>query len=116
MLEIIYDEILPQALMIGVDYDLFWTLNPKSLKPFIKAFELSEKQEDMIAWRSGMYIKLAIGSLLSKEIKYPTRPLSADNDIVLDEEEFARRKMNHIKQTMLERMVVVNSRFKSESR
>lgn len=28
--------LLKEALKVGVDYDLFWKLNPKSLQPFLK--------------------------------------------------------------------------------
>lgn len=101
--------------MIGVGYDLFWTLNPKSLQPFIRAFELSQRNNDMLAWRSGMYIKLAIGSTISDKIKYPNHPFSVDNDIEINEEEKSNKKMKKIKQTMMERMLVLNSRFKKDS-
>jgi len=40
--------------MIGVEYDLFWRLNPKSLTPFVKAFSMKAKYEDSLAWTMGM--------------------------------------------------------------
>lgn len=41
---------LPNALLCGVSYELFWHLNPTKLKPFYKAFELKRKLEDEQAW------------------------------------------------------------------
>lgn len=74
MFDEIEENILPQALMIGVDYDLFWSLNPKSLKPFIKAFSLKEQHQDRMLWIEGMYIRMAVASTLNKSAKYPTKP------------------------------------------
>lgn len=112
----ILNNILPQALMMGVDYDLFWTLNPKSLAPFIKAFELSQRNEDRLAWQSGQYIKLAIGSSMSNKVKYPKEPFMGwgENEKVVVEDT-ATRKMKKIKQTMMERMGILNSRFEQKS-
>lgn len=71
---------LPQALSVGVSYELFFTLNPKKLKPFVKARELNIKFEsDRIhyeAWLNGLYVRLATASILSKGAKYPENPPS----------------------------------------
>lgn len=93
--------------MIGVDYDLFWTLNPKSMKPFVKAFELKQEHENQIAWLQGMYIRLAIISAFNKESKYPNKPLT-------DEKKKAKPKLSpaeEIKQKMFRQMQIINSRF-----
>lgn len=95
--------------MIGVNYDLFWTLNPKSLSPFIKAFSLKEKYDDRMAWHSGLYIKMAIASALSKDNKYPSTPILGQKLVLTDEE-----KMERFKQIMKERMSIINSRFEKE--
>ena len=60
--------------MIGIQYELFWTLNPKTLNPFIKAFELKRQYDDEMAWISGNYIRMAIADSLSKKNLYPPRP------------------------------------------
>lgn len=64
--------------MMGVDYELFWTLNPKSLSPFVKAFNLKQKYDDAISWQSGLYIRLAIASALNKQSKYPQKPMMSE--------------------------------------
>lgn len=95
--------------MIGVAYDLFWTLNPRSLQPFIKAFELKRINDDFNSWRSGYYIKLAIASSLSKECKYPDKPFS-DKSISKPNEMSAEE----IKEKMLRNMGIINSKFRKE--
>jgi len=103
--EQIHNVLLPNALMIGVDYDLFWTLNPKSIKPFIRAFELKQEHENQIAWLQGMYIRLAIISAFNKEAKYPSKPLTNKQ---------ATPKLSpaeEIKQKMFRQMQIINSRF-----
>ena len=62
--------------MIGVNYELFWTLDPHSLSPFVKAFELQNNHNDVQSWRLGMYIQSAIASVLDKKVKYPEEPFS----------------------------------------
>ena len=94
--------------MIGVDYGLFWTLNPKSLSPFIKAFSLKEEREDRMAWINGAYIRMAVGSLLSKNNKYPDKPLFGVKEIS-EEIKQARNK-----EKMFMQMELLNSRFRKE--
>jgi len=93
--------------MIGVDYDLFWTLNPKSLSPFIKAFKLRQEYDDAMAWNLGRYIQSAIGSVLSKSGKYPSKPFSSTpqaKEMTPDE----------IKQRVMNQMKLINARFGKE--
>lgn len=68
---------MPQALAIGVDYELFWKLTPKSLQPFVSAFNYKRELNDYAAWVQGMYIKEAIVSAMVKNAKYPSKPFSA---------------------------------------
>lgn len=91
--------------MIGVDYDLFWTLNPKLLAPFIKAFSLRQEYDNAMAWTNGMYIRLAIASSFDKNTKYPNRPIGKEPKEVTQEE---------IRLRFLDRMKVLNSRFRKE--
>ena len=36
-------------------YDLFWHLNPKKLKPFADAYEIRLKEQDALAYYTGIY-------------------------------------------------------------
>lgn len=93
--------------MFGVDYDLFWRLNPKTLAPFIKAFSLRQKYDDTIAWQTGLYIRTAIASYFNKEVKYPTKPFSMTTQSGKSEQEI-------MKERLLARMELINSRFGKE--
>lgn len=95
--------------MMGVDYDLFWTLNPKSLQPFIKAFELKQKNNDTMAWQFGQYVRMAIASVLSKDGKYPQKPILSKDEVVakqMSAEEIKARFMAHAQR--------INARFGKE--
>lgn len=59
---------MPLALSLGIDYNLFWTLNPSKLKPFLKAKEMQQKEKNHELWLQGAYfneaISIAIGNAL----------------------------------------------------
>lgn len=107
MLETIENDTLPNALMIGVDYDLFWTLNPKSLAPFVKAFKLKQQYDDMVSWQSGSYIKMAITASFNKSFKYPNKPLLGPKDAPVATNEV-------IKEKFLRQMNLINRGFGKE--
>jgi len=94
--------------MIGVDYDLFWTLNPKSLSPFIKAFDLSRERDSYIAWEIGVYVKKAITSSLDAKDKYPKEPFGVKK---LKAKKSDEMPMEDIKARFMNQMELMNSRF-----
>ena len=55
----------------GVDYKLFWHLNPRKLTPFRKAYE---KDTDFKAWLHGNYVAEAIACCFGKDHEYPSMP------------------------------------------
>lgn len=71
---------MPEALAIGVDYVLFWSLNPKRLEPFIEAFKqkmkLRQEEMNVQTWMTGMYVTHAIASCFGKNHQYPNSPIS----------------------------------------
>lgn len=104
----IMDEILPNALMMDVDYKLFWELNPEELIPFIKAFSLKRKQADVSAWQQGMYIRMAITSSFNKDAKYPTKPMMAT------QEETPEDVQERIKQRFMDQVIRIQDRFRKD--
>lgn len=78
--QIIHELWLPKALLIGVDYLLFWQLNPKKLEAFIKAYEEEQKnyieKTNFSAWLNGLYISHAVAAVLSDEHQYFPEPLA----------------------------------------
>lgn len=93
------ENVLPLALLIGVDYDLFWRLNPKTLVPFHKAFFLKQQYDDTLAWSHGLYIRQAVSSVLSKTAKYPEKAMLVDRT---SEESTEERMRNKIRQRVEE--------------
>lgn len=96
--------------MMGVDYELFWTMNPKELTPFIKAFELKRQYDDILSWQQGIYIKLAIASSLSKDIKYPKTPMCKESAPVTPEQ-----RQQTIKQRFMNHIAQINAKFEREN-
>lgn len=74
MLDSILQNVLPDALAIGVPYDLFWVSTPKDLEPFKKAFSISQEINDISNWQLGNYIRVAITSAFNDKAKYPNEP------------------------------------------
>jgi len=107
MIEAIENDILPNALMIGVDYDLFWTLNPKSLFPFTKAFSLKREYDDYKLWTAGLYIRSAVASVLNKSAKYPQKPIGVSSNNECD--------MKTIKERFLRQANKINIQFRKEN-
>ena len=95
---------------MGIDYDLFWTLNPTSLEPFIKAFSMRTDYDDIMAWRAGMYIQRAIASSLSKNNPYPNKPMFGTQEVIMTEEQ--RQKV--IQDRFLNHMKLLNKKFEKE--
>jgi len=100
---------------MGVEYNLFWTLNPKTFKPFVKAFYLKKQQDDTFAWLQGSYIMEAIGATMSKNHKYPTQPRSANGEIDIDSSETVEEKRyNRMKEAILRDVEIFNKRFEKK--
>jgi len=108
MIDQINTIILPNALRLGVSYELFWNLNLHTLEPFIRAFTLQQEYDDMLAWRSGDYIRMAIASCFDKNTKYPSTPLSRQQ--VVDE----KTQQDIIKSRFIRDMKLRNQKFRKE--
>lgn len=61
-----------------------------------------------------MYMAAAIGSILSKDVDYPKRPMIAQQELEQDTELLAQKRMELMKQKMMERMIVINQSFKKK--
>ena len=94
---------MPNALAVGVPYDVFWHLNPKKLKPFQDAYFIKRKMLDEEMWYMGQYVAMVLDSTVcnnslwkgknGKASKYAKKPLMADWEIgkkELSEEEKQR--------------------------
>ena len=99
--KLIWEDFLPNALTIGVPYELFWRLNPKKLKAFQIAFENKRKirdEENWISW--GVYgmsaLSVVLGNVFSKNSRYVENPflqsLKNKTKILTEEEKEQKTK------------------------
>lgn len=95
-----HDDILPYALSIGVDYKLFWRLNPTKLKAFNQAYQFSfdrrMQEAEMTAYMNGLYVVKAIACTFGKS-KYPEKPIGLlktdkKEDVELTEEDIQAQR------------------------
>ena len=65
-------------------------MGPRGLEPYIKAYQLSEKQRleyaNIQGWLIGIYVTHAIGCMLSEGASYPDKPIDILKNEVSDEE------------------------------
>lgn len=65
---------------------MFWTLNPKTIKPFRLSYEHvirdRAKEMDYQCWLTGRYVAEAISSCFSKKHKYPSEPYTTEHEEV----------------------------------
>ena len=80
--KLIWEDFLPNALTIGVPYELFWRLNPTKLKPFYTAFENKRKMRDEENWLywgtygiSAFTVVLANAFSKNSQAKYVEKPI-----------------------------------------
>ena len=98
---------------MGVAYDLFWTLNPKSLSPFTEAFYLKQQYDDTVSWTQGLYIKMAIAGLIDSKVDYPKSPFSVvsknkKEKVIMTQEDIIKDKFIHA-------MISINANFGKEA-
>lgn len=63
---------------MGVDYILFWRLNPIKLKPFLQAEKLRQEQRNRELWLQGAYVYEAVcrvSPVLNAFAKAGTEPI-----------------------------------------
>ena len=89
---------------MGISEELFWSLNPHRLKPYLEAEKLRQQQRDTEMWRMGIYVfdgvRAAVENVLNgrkSKLKYMEEPLflkAEKQSIELSEEEKVRQAEN----------------------
>lgn len=71
---------LPYALLWGVPYDVFFLLNPQTIRPFEKSYRIKCEDEaeamNHSAWLIGRYVCASIAACFGKK-QYPERPFES---------------------------------------
>jgi hypothetical protein len=70
-----------ESIKYGMTYNQFWYDEPELYyiyeQAYIEQLEERLKEKDIYNWQLGLYMQLAVGSCLAKEVKYPKEPLFA---------------------------------------
>lgn len=69
---------MPNALLYGVPYEVFWHLNPKKLQPFREAYHKRLEMEEYARWRNGLYVMQAVGACFGGT--YPETPFGMEQE------------------------------------
>ena len=91
------------CLALDMSEDLFWTLNPKRLHPYIEADKMKQENRDAEMWRMGMYVQNAVAVAVDKVLngrksvlEYMDKPIltkykESQGEVELTEEEQMRQ-------------------------
>lgn len=91
------------CLALDMSEDLFWTLNPKRLHPYIEADKMKQENRDAEMWRMGMYVQNAVAVAIDKVLngrksvlEYMDKPIlmkyqESQGEVELTEEEQERQ-------------------------
>lgn len=82
---------------MGIDYNLFWKLNPRKLEPFLKAREIQFKRKNEELWLQGVYFYNAISVCManafrkkgSKSYNYLEEPIKVGEENEFEKEQKA---------------------------
>lgn len=87
------------CLALGISEELFWTLNPKRLHPYLEAEKLIQEKRDAEMWRMGMYVcdavRTAVDNVVNgrkSQARYMDKPIleqyrEAHQEVALTEED-----------------------------
>lgn len=88
---------LPNALAVGVPYELFWHLTPKKLEVFYEAYRIKRKLKDQEMWYMGQYVADALSATVCNAFlwkkkgeqpnTYPNSPYLSKTQTVGEHEE-----------------------------
>ena len=70
-----FDELFAYFLSIGMSSHEFWDEDVDLVNFYVKAEKYRQTKLNNQLWIEGIYIRLAIGSCLSKGVKYPEKPI-----------------------------------------
>mgnify|MGYP007098933798 FL=1 len=91
-------------LAINGDYNTFWTLTPKTIQVFFKAYNMKRQEEIKMAWIQGRYFQQALAStvlvsaLADRNVvrhmaEYPEMPTFENGKIAELDEDYQRTKV-----------------------
>lgn len=84
------------------------------LKKFKEEKEYRQKEIEYQCWLTGAYVQMAIGSCLSKKVKYPENPL--EEKVVSEEVELTEEKADFYRKEFLKRLQRMKKRFNNANK
>ena len=91
------------CLALGISEELFWTLNPRRIQPYLEADKLVQEKRDAEMWRMGIYVQNAVAVAIDKvlngrksTLEYMDKPLlekykESKKEVELSEDEKMRQ-------------------------
>ena len=91
------------SLALGITEELFWTLSPSRLYPYLEADKRKQEKRDLEMWRMGFYVQNAVAVAIDKvlngrksTLEYMDKPLLAQvkesqQEVELSEDEKMRQ-------------------------
>ena len=111
----IYEDILPKYLAIGVSYERFMDSCPKELKPFVEAEKIRIKKRDEDMWVMGIYVQSAVGVAVEhclvgrkahlKYLKHPLREAEAE------EQELTEEKIQKQRELFMTKLMLMKTNY-----
>lgn len=74
MLEVFSSQ-FKESIKYGMTYSQFWNDDPQLYYIYEEVYLDKLKEQDTLNWQHAYYIKLGVGSLLEKSIKFPEKPI-----------------------------------------
>ena len=91
------------CLALGISEELFWTLNPRRIQPYLEADKRKQEKRDLEMWRMGFYVQNAVAVAIDKvlngrksSLEYMDKPLlekykESQEEVELSEDEKMRQ-------------------------
>ena len=116
---------MPNAIAMGVSYELFWHLNPKKLKAFYDAEKIKRINFDTQMWFMGQYVKSAVGTAVEHclagrkaQSKYVEKPflMQAEINQKAEAEQLTEAEKQKQVELLFMRLQVQAHNFKQEQK
>lgn len=88
--------------MYGMSYDEFWNTSLDRLAAYWQAHQFAVESRNQELWLQGVYIRDAVACCLSANAKYPEKPHRITAMTDAEKEEENRRKVEQIREQLLE--------------
>ncbi len=88
-----FEKQFPYFLSLGMTWEEYWHGDNTLPGAYFEKFKIERDRENHYLWRQGLYVRAAIGSVMSEKNKYPNEPypLTEEQAKEQKEREFKRK-------------------------